>query len=89
VDEFEQGRGFPRSSDELVLCRATREKILKDAGYTQKEIADMVRTILKAKNQRKQTVNNLNAQGVEEAVESARKRVSRLLSFGKKSDILD
>ncbi|KAL3911429.1 MAG: hypothetical protein SGILL_007285, partial [Bacillariaceae sp.] len=74
VDEFEQGRGHPRSSDELVLPRPVREKMLKDAGFDQKEIADMVRTILKAKNQRKQTVHNLNAQGMEEAVENARSR---------------
>jgi hypothetical protein len=89
VDEFEQGRGVPRSSDELVLSRPLREKILKDAGYSQKEIADMVRNILKAKNNRRQTVNNLNAQGVEEAVENAKKRVGRLLSFGRNKDILD
>jgi hypothetical protein len=89
VDEFEQGRGVPRSSDELVLSRPVREKILKDAGYSQKEIADMVRNILKAKNNRRQTVNNLNAQGVEEAVENAKKRVGRLLSFGRSKDILD
>jgi len=89
VDEFEQGRGMQRKSDELVLPRPVREKMLKDAGYTQKEIADMVRNILKAKNQRIQTVNNLNAQGVEEAVENAKKRVGRLLSFGKNKDILE
>jgi hypothetical protein len=88
VDEFEQGRHGARSAEELVLPREVREKMLKDAGFSQKDIADMVRVILKSKNQRKQTVNNLNTQGVEEAVELARKRVGRLLSFGKQSDIL-
>jgi hypothetical protein len=88
VDEFEQGRGLSRSSEELVLPRPVREKMLKDAGFTQKEIAEMVRVILKAKNHRKQTIHNLNAQGMEEAVENARDRVARLLSFGRKSEIL-
>ncbi len=88
VDQFEQGRGLPRRSDELVLSRAARENILSDCGYSQKDIADMVRIILKVKNQRKTTVNNLPAQGMEETVEKARKKVGRLLSFGKSKDIL-
>ncbi|KAL3915096.1 MAG: hypothetical protein SGILL_005807 [Bacillariaceae sp.] len=88
VDEFEQGRDVPRSSDDLVLSRPAREKMLKDAGFTQKEIAEMVRIILRSKNQRKQTVQNLSAAGMEEAVENARKRVARLMSLGKKTEIV-
>jgi hypothetical protein len=88
VDWYEQSKGTPRSSDELVMNRRTREKILRDAGYSSKEIADMVRVILKVKNQRKTTVNNLSTQDMEEAVESAKKRVGRLLSFGKSKGML-
>lgn len=88
VDWFEQGRGMSRSSEQLVLSRQKREKILLDNGFTQKEIAEMVRQIVKVKNQRKTTINNLSAQGVEEAVESAKKKVGRLLSFGKSKDLI-
>lgn len=88
VDEFEQCRGLPRRSDELILSRTTRENILRGCGYNQKDIADMVRVILKAKNQRKTTVNNLSSQGMEETVENARKTVKRLLTFGMSKDIL-
>ncbi|KAG7361503.1 hypothetical protein IV203_036604 [Nitzschia inconspicua] len=88
VDEFEQGRTGSRTAEELVLPREVREQMLKNAGFSQKDIAEMVRVILKTKNQRRQTINNLNSQGVEEAVELARRRVGRLLSFGKKSDIV-
>jgi hypothetical protein len=62
--------------------------MLRDAGIPQKEIAEMVRVIIKSKNQRKQTINNLHAQGVEGAVENARKRFGRLMTFGRQSDIL-
>jgi hypothetical protein len=88
VDDFEQCKGLPRRSDDLVLSRTVRENILRDCGYSQKDIADMVRVILKVRNQRKTTVNNLPAQGMEETVENARKTVSRLLRFGISKDIL-
>lgn len=84
VDDFESHRAGmgPRTrtvSSQLVLSRHEREMILVDAGYRQKEIAEAVRTILKAKNQRKQTVTSLMAgyDGVDVAIESAK------LSFGK------
>jgi hypothetical protein len=88
IATFEQGRTCNRYGQELILTREDREKMLKDAGIPQKDIVDMVRVILKSKDQRKQTINNLHARGVEEAVEDARKRVGRLLSFGRQSDIL-
>eukprot|EP00529_Nitzschia_sp_RCC80_P002158 CAMPEP_0113516864 /NCGR_PEP_ID=MMETSP0014_2-20120614/41879_1 /TAXON_ID=2857 /ORGANISM="Nitzschia sp." /LENGTH=555 /DNA_ID=CAMNT_0000413875 /DNA_START=27 /DNA_END=1694 /DNA_ORIENTATION=+ /assembly_acc=CAM_ASM_000159 len=88
VDWYEQSKGTPRSSDELVMQRPKREKILRDAGYSSKEIAEMVRVILKTKNHRKTTVNNLSAQNMEEAVESAKKRVGSLLRFGKSKGML-
>lgn len=88
IEEFEQGRAGSRAADELVLPREVREQMLREVGFSQMDIADMVRVILKSKNQRKQTIHNLRAQGVEEAVENAKKRVGRLLSFGKQSDIL-
>jgi hypothetical protein len=82
VDYWEESKGPPRKSVELFLPRHVREHMLRDAGYTKKEIADMVRITLKTKNQRKQTVNNLQVAGVEEAVENASRTFSRLLSFG-------
>jgi hypothetical protein len=88
IATFEQGRTCTRTVEELILTREDREKMLRDAGIPQKDIVDMVRVILKSKNQRKQTISNLHTRGVEEAVESARKRVGRLLSFGRQSDIL-
>lgn len=84
VDYWEQSRGKQRQSAELVLPRHVRERILREVGVTQREMADMVRMNLKVKNQRKQTLTNVGAAGVEEAVENARRRIGRLLSLGRK-----
>lgn len=83
VDQWEQSRGPTRSSAELVLPRHVREGMLREAGVSQREIADMVRTTLKVKNQRKQTINNLSTQGFEEVVEKARGRFTKLLTLGR------
>ena len=84
VDAWESKRGGrPRRSNELVLSRLERERILKEVGYTAKDIAAAVRQIRKLKDKRKQTVNNLGAAGMEEAVESARQKM-KLLLMGRK-----
>jgi hypothetical protein len=86
VNDWERTRGASRKACDLVLPRNTREKIVKDAGFTPKEVADMIRTTLKVKNQRRQTVNNLSTAGAEEKVENARRRISSLLSFGRSNN---
>lgn len=89
VDSWEKSRGQQqRRSSELVLPRHVREAMLREVGISQKEVAEMVRSVIKVKNQRRQTVNNLGAAGVEEAVEKARRRVGRLLSLGRRKAIL-
>eukprot|EP00538_Stauroneis_constricta_P004431 CAMPEP_0119545644 /NCGR_PEP_ID=MMETSP1352-20130426/338_1 /TAXON_ID=265584 /ORGANISM="Stauroneis constricta, Strain CCMP1120" /LENGTH=779 /DNA_ID=CAMNT_0007590221 /DNA_START=735 /DNA_END=3074 /DNA_ORIENTATION=- len=77
-----------RPNIELLVPRQEREFMLRDLGYTQKEIAEMTRQVLKIKNNRKQTINNLNAAAMEEAVEKAKKKVKRLLSFGAKKNFV-
>lgn len=83
LELFEESREYSRhsSTDELALSRDEREDLLRDWGYTQRDIARSVRTILRSKNQRKQTIQNLHASHMEEAVEKAtRKMKSALLS---------
>eukprot|EP00339_Tiarina_fusa_P026306 CAMPEP_0117045928 /NCGR_PEP_ID=MMETSP0472-20121206/31770_1 /TAXON_ID=693140 ORGANISM="Tiarina fusus, Strain LIS" /NCGR_SAMPLE_ID=MMETSP0472 /ASSEMBLY_ACC=CAM_ASM_000603 /LENGTH=579 /DNA_ID=CAMNT_0004758111 /DNA_START=81 /DNA_END=1820 /DNA_ORIENTATION=- len=62
-----------------VLSRQERERILKEWGYKQKDIATATRSILKAKNERKVTVQNLGGQRMEEAVENTARCVKGLL----------
>ncbi|KAL3907570.1 MAG: hypothetical protein SGILL_008818 [Bacillariaceae sp.] len=88
VEEWESKRGAHRPANDLLLPRHVREALLKDLGYSQADIAAAVRVIFKAKNKRKQTVQNLNAESVEEVVESAARRVKNILSLGKKKGLV-
>jgi hypothetical protein len=78
-------RGETRKSAACVLPRHVREDMLEEAGYTPKAIADAtVSVVMQVKHQRRTTVSNLNASGVEVAVEKAARRVKGLLRFGRK-----
>jgi hypothetical protein len=79
VDEYELRRPSRRSPSKMVLNRPMREKIIRKLGYSEKEMATVVRELNKARFQRRQTVNNLGAAKVEEAVEAAKSRVKSLL----------
>jgi hypothetical protein len=91
VDDWELQRGGNlRRSTELLIPRPMREKMLKNAGYDQKQIAEAVRIIRKAKDRRKVTVQNLGAgtETMEETVEAASRRIKGLLSFGRNKGLI-
>ena len=80
VDKWEVDRPRRvRGPDQLVLSREKREKMIRGLGYSEKEIASTVRILNRARHQRKQTVNNLGSQKMEEAVESAARQVKKML----------
>eukprot|EP00536_Pseudo-nitzschia_multiseries_P003979 jgi/Psemu1/186900/e_gw1.63.36.1 len=83
LENFEGTREHARrhSMEDLALPRYERENILRSLGYSQKEIAGSVRTILRLKNQRKQTIHNLNVSYMEEFMESATRKMKRVLLF--------
>ena len=80
IEKFEESREFKRchSSDEYALSRDERERLLRYWGFTKREIATSVRSILRTKNQRKQTVQNLHAANYEEFVEKAKRKVKHV-----------
>jgi hypothetical protein len=86
VDGYERSRPMRRIQQEMVLPRYLREDLLRhEWDVSRKEIAESVRTVLKVKNQRKTTINNQGkAEILEEALESACRKLKRLLT-GKKS----
>lgn len=70
----------------LVLNREQRQDILFDLGYTPRQIASAVRGNNRARNQRRQTVQNLKVARFEEAIENVKGRCMNLISVkGKKS----
>lgn len=84
ITKYEYASGnTTKQSAQLVIGPDAREALLLDLGYTKKELATALRSINKARNQRRQTVQNLKAEKVEEAFENAGKKVKSILSFKK------
>jgi hypothetical protein len=84
IDEWEaqKTQGVHPSNHDLVLPRHIRERMVLDAGFTQREIAHATRQILKAKHQRKVTIEQLAIQKyTEEAIERATRKLKEILSF--------
>ena len=79
VDDFEAKRAPKRDSNDLMLDRATREKMVRRMGYSDKDIALMIRAVNKTKFQRRQTLNNLGVEKMEFAVEMAKRRLKSFL----------
>jgi hypothetical protein len=83
VDEWEhERRPIRRVTHELVLPRRVRANIVFELGYTQQDIAEVNRSILRIKNQRKQTYHNLKLQGMEEFMEKMGRIVMKVLTLG-------
>jgi hypothetical protein len=84
VDEWDskdrRGTSKQRRSN-LVLSPKKRANILLSRGYSGKEITEMARSINKARSQRRNTVTNLDNQGLEEFIENARLKLKNALSF--------
>jgi hypothetical protein len=85
LEDWEMERRRLRRPQDLVLSRCQRDQLLRELGYSDKEIAATVREINRVKQNRRQTVQNLGSQKME-AMEAAKKRVFKVLSLsGKKS----
>ena len=69
VSNFEKIRQQTSNPDCLVINRKQREYLLRNAGFSEQQMAAAVRCTNKVKLKRKQTIHNLRAQQVEEAVE--------------------
>jgi hypothetical protein len=82
LDDYENYRPSRRSSYEMILSRELRDSMLrKEWDVSRAEIAAAIRDTIKIKNQRRQTVQNLNKDKVEELFEGASKKIFRSLMF--------
>ena len=80
LDDYEDGKGSPRSSSEYLVPKAVREKLLKEhACVSRRDMAATVRTIQKEKAKRRKTVTNLNLSGAEEVLENVRRNIKTIL----------
>jgi len=78
LDEYER-ISCPRLKKELLLSRFAREDILIGGGFSRKDIAEAVRDNIKLKNQRRQTITNLNMAPYEEILERWGRSLRKLL----------
>lgn len=84
LDDFEVARPHRRSQPELVLTRQDREELLVEWGVTFHEIIDSIRANVRAKNQRRRTVNSIGTYDRwEEAMETASRKLKRTLLLQK------
>lgn len=82
LDDYETYRPNRRSTHEMILSRELRDAMLRrDWDVSRAEIAAAIRDTIKIKNQRRQTVQNLNKDKVEELFEGASKKIFRSLMF--------
>jgi len=86
LEEFERSRRR-KSKKNLVLGSKEREWILNQLGYTKSEISQNARLMKETQNQRKETANNLEVQGVEEEIEYQREEIQRLALFSKSKKV--
>jgi hypothetical protein len=80
VEEYESARPIRRTQHELVLTRQDREEILIEWGATFNDIIESIRANVRAKNQRRRTVNAIGTYDRwEEAMETAGRRLKQTL----------
>jgi hypothetical protein len=80
IEDFETGKGPPRSSAEFCVPKTVRESMLKEhAEVSRPQMAAAVRVIQKDKAQRRKTVVNLGMAPVEEKIEGVKRKVRSIL----------
>jgi hypothetical protein len=79
IDDYESGKGSPRSSSEYLVPKYVRESMLKEhADVSRREIVNAVRTIQKEKAARRKTVVNLGMTPAEERMEEAKRKMKTI-----------
>jgi hypothetical protein len=80
VNSYERIRQIRKKPSRLILSREEREALLLNWGASFHDIVEAVRGNLKVKNQRRQTVVNIGKiERIEEAFESATRKLKRAL----------
>lgn len=80
LDSFERARPPRRSQMDLVLTRGERHRLLVEWGASGQDVIEAIRMIIRVKNQRRQTVNNLGSYDrIEEVFENLARRMRRVV----------
>lgn len=83
INRYEEDRGKRRIRHELLMPPFIRVRHLKESGYLLNEINEAVKDIEIAKIKRKETANNIRFQNIQYAAERTKRKMKKILSFGK------
>jgi len=87
LDEYESTRAPRRSGSNLIVSRFDREELLrKQCDIAKKQLVIHVRSTMKTKSQRRQTLNNLRFHKMEETAEKMGRNLARAVGLRKSSD---
>lgn len=80
LEDFEKARPPRRSQMDLVLTRGERHRLLVEWGASGQDVIESIRMIIRVKNQRRQTVNNLGSYDrVEEVIENVMRGARKVI----------
>ena len=86
LDSYEQRRHGRRESSEMVLTRHERENLLKSWDIQPDVVASAIRSTIRVKKQRRQTVRNLRKATIEENVEKAKRALKKAFLLRRGTD---
>jgi len=79
VEDYESVRGERRVAKQLVIPGMIRVEKLHENGVSRSDIVKAVRQVSRAKHKRNQTVNNIKISRLEEAAQSAFRKLKRFI----------
>ena len=89
LDTFEDKRSKERSKDfqkEKKLTRLEREKILRESGWTRKEIQEVTKRATIIRNKRRKSIAMVKQDEKHEKAENRLRKLRSLLGFGRKKE---
>jgi hypothetical protein len=84
IDEYESSRPPRRFDREMIVPPDTREKILRDAGFSRAEITDRTKPVNVARAQRIRTIETMGLAPLHEFSQSVSRKTRNILSFGER-----
>jgi len=79
VEDYESFRGERRVGKQLAIPGMIRDEILHENGVSRSDIVKVVRQVSRAKHKRSQTLNNVKISRIEEAAQSAFRKLKRFI----------
>lgn len=82
MDVFEEQRPERREMAELRMPSDVRSSILHNAGYSRKEIVELLRPINISRRERRTTANTLHLQPIQELLEKLLRKIKNIITLG-------